>query len=130
MEDEGAGDFGDFGDSLLRRLCLDAVAVGEYAPFGEVRLPAISMVGRSSEHKATIDKRAGCLLALIIDCVVAVIRYGPNRYLLYYVARQELGLADAAWGPFCPSPPWPQSLQELKIASSSPVVLKATVSSQ
>lgn len=39
LEDEGAGDLqelGDFGDSLLRRLCLDAVAVGDHATFGEV----------------------------------------------------------------------------------------------
>ncbi|CAM9354762.1 unnamed protein product [Ectocarpus sp. 12 AP-2014] len=44
LEDEG---FGEFRDSLLRRLCLDAVAVGEYAPFGKdvgLRLSVIKLV--------------------------------------------------------------------------------------
>eukprot|EP00903_Cladosiphon_okamuranus_P009362 g8926.t3 len=36
LEDDGAEDNGgDFRDSLLRRLCLGAVAIGEHAPFGE-----------------------------------------------------------------------------------------------
>lgn len=53
MEDEDAVDFGDFGDSLLRRLCLDAVAVGEHAPFGEVR--SLVLLRSGSEQKKAID---------------------------------------------------------------------------
>lgn len=52
LEDEG---FGDFGDSLLRRICLDAVAVGEYAPFGKVRplLRWYSQAGKDGPSRAS-----------------------------------------------------------------------------
>lgn len=73
-EDEG---FGDFGDSLLRRLCLDAVAVGEYAPFGKVRetfvgtfrrertdLPELQLCPPFTSPRTWISQAVGIWLAL------------------------------------------------------------------
>lgn len=51
LEGEDARDVGDCGDSLLRRLCLDAVAVGDHAPFGEVRTyDTLFLLRSGSEH--------------------------------------------------------------------------------
>ena len=87
LEDEGAGDLQeleDFGDSLLRRLCLDAVAVGDHAPFGEVPTDRVFLLLIAVEGWAGAKKRAwrGVTLGHICDlfvpptCMVLAVRPG------------------------------------------------------